>query len=193
MFHQQNKNVIYFLSMGWDIVCLKIIASSVAHEVLMGDMLAEAQSCNSHLHHNLSKTLTSKTAVSRSCWGSIAEDVAMRAGILSVLFMDIHTPQSWEPSQVHSQHFNVCWMNTWKKSAPLFLIQTSSALGHRESRLGSMQRQNLDRVVPGGVDFSWCWWSSLTRREEERNMENHVPGHMWCTDDSQNELGHLEG
>lgn len=104
----------------------------------MGDMLTEAQSCNSRLHQNLSKALTSKTAVSRSCWGSIAEDITLRAGILSVLFMNIHTPQSLKASQVHSKHFNVCWMNTWKKYSP-FLIQTSSVLGHRGSRLGSMQ------------------------------------------------------
>lgn len=175
--------------MGWDIVCLKFIASFVAHEVLMGDMLAEAQSCSSHLHQNLSKTLIPKIAFSRSCWGSIAEDLTLRAGILSILFMDIHTPQRWEASQVHSKHFNVCWMNAWKKSAPTFLIQSSSGKQAWEcAKTESWAEQCLVELISLGVGEAV--WQEGKKKGIWKIM---FLGICDVPMTHKNELGHLEG
>lgn len=48
-------SIIFYVWVGT--LCLKLVGSSVAHEVLTGDELTEAQSRNILLHQKFSKTL----------------------------------------------------------------------------------------------------------------------------------------
>lgn len=159
--------------MSWGTMYVKQVLLFVAHEGFIGEVLIGAQNWNSHLHQKLRKTPASRIDASGPHWGSMTQNTIHWEKVFCLFC-------SWMYTAGPCRHFNVPWMNMRRKSAPRFLIQTSSALGHRRVGLIASEDRISGRAVPGQLDFSWRWLISLTRKEEGRPGESCSSVYVMC-------------